>query len=159
VGMADYERAVTLMAEHAAKSRFVGPRPHSLVEAAEKALSAVFPPTYRRFVLEYGAGNFGTVEILGVTKDNFQSGSVPNGIWYTLLLRKEFGLPVNLVVVQELDDEGLACIDLSTRSSDGEAPVVLYYPASHQTSLTRLSEDFGSYLLEQVQGQVRRWAN
>jgi antitoxin YobK len=48
-----------------------------------------FPPTYRRFLLEYGAGNVRSTEIYGVMDDDFENSSVPDAIWHNLTTRRE----------------------------------------------------------------------
>ena len=60
MGLAEYSEAVELMNKRPeVGADFVGPRTEALVEAAERALGLKLSATYRRFVLEYGAGNFG----------------------------------------------------------------------------------------------------
>src|SRR5260370_37232531 len=80
-----YEQAVQFMRQFPDLMDFVGPRSESLVSTAEQFLSIKFPPDYRRFLLEFGAGSFGSFEILGVIRENFENSKVPNGIWYTMV--------------------------------------------------------------------------
>ena len=75
--MSDYERAAALIAESKDDADFAGPRPAELIQAAEEALGVQFPPTYRRFVSEYGAGNIGSTEIYGVIDFDFEASSIP----------------------------------------------------------------------------------
>ncbi len=99
MSMKALEEALEAIAE-SDRARFLGPRDPSLVETAEQALGVTFPPTYRRFVLELGAGCVGWREFYGVTADDFASASVPNGIWLTLDERRECHLPDPLVIVE-----------------------------------------------------------
>lgn len=80
----DYERAVGFMKKHPELRHFVGARSETLVKAAEEKLDLTFPPSYRRFLLEFGAGSFGASELYGVIDENFENSSAPNGIWCTL---------------------------------------------------------------------------
>ena len=54
--MAELEVGLRLVAQHPDASFFIGSRDEELVKAAEAALGLAFPPTYRRFVRELGAG-------------------------------------------------------------------------------------------------------
>jgi hypothetical protein len=64
-----------------------------LVLKAESALGLKFPPTYRKFLLEYGCGNIFGMEFYGVVDDNFINSSIPDAIWITLNERKTSNLP------------------------------------------------------------------
>ena len=61
----DYEKALALMNKYPESQHFVGARSETVGEAAEKRLDLKFPPSYRTFVLEFGAGNFGAFEVYG----------------------------------------------------------------------------------------------
>ena len=61
-------------------------------------LGLEFPPSYRRFVLDFGAGSFGASEVYGVIDSNFENSSVPDAVWCTLDVR-EFDLTLDLVVL------------------------------------------------------------
>ena len=62
----------------------MGPRPEELVAAAERALGLEFPPGYREFVLDLGAGDVGGEEFFGVVDDGFEDSAIPDGVWLTL---------------------------------------------------------------------------
>jgi hypothetical protein len=47
----------------------VGERPEALVDPAEQTLGLRFPPSYRAFVRELGAGDAGGEEFYGVIDD------------------------------------------------------------------------------------------
>lgn len=106
----DYNTAAQLISEQADLARFGGGRDEKLVERAEAALGVRFPPSYRSFAREFGAGHIAGEEFYGVTDDNFEEGPIPNGIWLTLTERQDSGLPEALVVVGPLDsgDRGMA---------------------------------------------------
>ncbi len=84
MSMADLAEALALIQAHQDDAHFVGPREEGLITAAETALGITFPPLFRRFISELGAGGIGSEETYGVISDNFTSGRVPNGIWLTL---------------------------------------------------------------------------
>ena len=157
MGLKDYEEAAGLMKEHPEMRSFVGPRDESLVRAAEETLGVELPATYRRFLLDYGAGSFGASEIYGVINDDFENSSVPDAVWRTLVERDEGELPDNLVVIYE-DGAGAAfCLDCAD-APHGESPVVAFYvgfPPSQQPEEI-IAEDFGAFLLQRVRRELTR---
>lgn len=147
MGMADYEKAKGIISGNQAKAHFAGPRPEELVRAAEAALHVSFPPVYRRFLLEYGAGSFGWVEFYGVIKNDFMHSSVPDGIWSTLTQRQMAKLPHELVIVGDSGTGDLYALDLAT--NDGS--VVIVSPGSDKVTREKVASDFGAFFLQQVQ--------
>jgi SMI1-KNR4 cell-wall len=66
--MRDYEEAVALIEDHLDSADFEA-QPEERVERAELALGVRLPPSYRRFLLELGAGGVGSEEIYGLVND------------------------------------------------------------------------------------------
>src|SRR6267142_5164264 len=118
-----YENAVELI-KSAGGGDFEGPKPESLVEKAEKALSLSFPPSYRRFLLELGCGDIKGLEIFGLIDANFERSTIPNGIWLTLDERRSIGLDPRYVMIGEGGDGTYYAIDTLNTDRTGEAPVV-----------------------------------
>jgi hypothetical protein len=155
MAMQDYEAALELIRANPSLASFVGPRDPALVDAAEQALGLRFPPTYRRFLEDFGAGSFGSFEVLGVIDDDFEESTVPDGIWYTLSER-ESGLPDDLAVVGEVGDGTL--YGLRIDGNGGEAPVVLHEPGADDAPDEVAFEDFGAYLRYGVERAAGRRA-
>lgn len=155
MSMKDYLEAVKIIKEKPVRGTFfIGPRSEELVNEAEVALSLKFPPIYRRFLLEFGAGNFGSCEIYGITTNKFQNASVPNGIWYTLSERKESQLPNNYVVIYNTGDGELFCLDIP--GDEKEAHIVTFEPGLDPDEQARevVAEDFGSFLLQMINEEL-----
>jgi hypothetical protein len=155
MSMKDFFSAVALIESRPEKAFFAGPRPESLIEAAEKCLGVIFPPTYRQFLLLFGAGSFGSEEFYGVINDDFETGPIPDGIWCTLDERKQIGLAKELVVVGISSYGELHCIDTNIKP---ESPV--FYYQSHlrpdeQPPREIAGEDFGAFFLEQVRTELK----
>jgi antitoxin YobK len=146
MAMQDYDAAVARMLELPAEMDFVGPRDETLIAKAEEATGHVFPATYRRFLREFGAGAFGSQELYGVV-DELETPSVPNGIWYTLRLRREGHAPEHLLAVHSSGNGELACLDFS-RAVGNESPVVGFIPSPppHDGFTDFLLDDFGVLL-------------
>lgn len=147
MSMADYEQAKAIVENNASKAMFAGARPEALINKAEEALGANLPVIYRRFLLEYGAGNFGSAEFYGVIDDDFENSSVPDGIWYTLNERRQANLSHELVVVASAGTGEIYVLDLS----EADAPVVIIDPGFDTSVREKVAQDFGAFFLQQVQ--------
>jgi hypothetical protein len=158
MSMQDYEEAKELVTEALKKpgiiSTFVGPKPLTLINLAQSYLSVKFPETYRRFLLEYGAGGIGSFEIFGVVKEGFENHDYLHidVVWLTLKERKEWKLPKFLIPIYDLGDGELFCLDLRNNEGD-EAKVVGFTPgySTAEQSLDVVAEDFGKLFLDQIQ--------
>lgn len=157
MSMLDYEKAAKLVIENPHLADFVGPRPKSLIEAAEQALSVHFPPTYRRFLVEFGAGGFGSEQIYGVVHENFEESCAPDGIWWTLQDRKNWQLPPSLIAIYDMGDGEVFYLDLAT-IEEGEAPVIVYDAAYMPEEQSReiIANDFGEFFFDLVQDQIAK---
>ena len=147
--MADYERAVALIEESGVEADFCGSKPADLIRRAEAAVGIRFPPTYRRFLSEYGAGSFGGTEIYGVLDDDFVNARIPNAISYNLTLRRE-GYGEGLFVFYAVGDGGHFCLDTTRIAADGEMRVVGVYGGGRED----VASDFGSAFLMLVQEEL-----
>jgi hypothetical protein len=156
MSMQDYEDAKELVRELLDRthgvSTFVGPKPERLIKLAQKRLSMKFPETYRRFLLEYGAGGVGGVEFYGVVQEEFEQSGYPDVVWLTLKGRREWYLPKFLLPVYDLGDGELFCLDFRKKEGD-EVKVVGFTPrySTSEQSLDIVAEDFGKLFLDQVQ--------
>lgn len=154
MSMADLEAAFRIIDENGGD--FEGSKPEFLIEAAEGALGLSFPPTYRRFLLEYGCGDIAGVEIYGVIKSDFVNSSVPDAIWLTLRQRDEGQLSTSGIVVYSNGDGSYAVLNANDRSSDDECPVVEWTPGADGDlkSAPRLADDFGAFLFQTVSDAI-----
>lgn len=150
--MADLETALWLIRSRPNLAGFVGERDETLVATAEAALGRPFPPTYRRFVKELGAGGFGSFEFYGVIDDDFEHSAVPNGVWGTLQARR-YGLPEELILVADAGYGGIEyALDTAEQDEEGECPVVTW--TARGTPREVVAADFGEFLLGNVRQQL-----
>lgn len=152
MSMENYLKAVEIIKQNENECYFVGPRSENDISLAEKALGITFTGIYREFLKSYGAGSFGAEEIYGISSLNFENSTVPNGIWYTLLERKEFNLPHNLLVIYHSGGEEMFCLDFNKIDNSGEPAVVSYaidVDLKHQTYEV-VANDFGEFFLQRV---------
>lgn len=161
MSMQDYEKAKELVTEALKKpgviSTFVGPRPLTLVNLAQDHLSVKFPETYRRFLLEFGAGGISSFEIFGVVQEDFENPDYRHidVVWLTLKERKEWRLPSFLIPIFDLGDGELFCLDLRNKEGD-EAKVVAFIPgfSSPTQVLDVIADDFGAFLIWLVKQEL-----
>ncbi len=151
--MSDLERALALIAERSELAAFVGARPELVVLTAERRLGLRLAPTYRRFLLELGAGNFGSSELYGVVDIDFERSSAPDAVWATLRAREHSGLPADLVVIGVAGDE-VTCLRALRNAEEG--PVIVINTGPGPGAGTRTSgSDFGAHLLSRVERELR----
>jgi SMI1-KNR4 cell-wall len=144
VSMDDYECAVALIDKHGEAADFAGPRPPGLIDRAERAVDVLFPPTYRRFLVEYGAGSIGGTEIYGVIDADFENSSIPDAVWHNLTMRRD-GYGEGLFSFHAVGDGEEYCLDTSRLRPDGEMPVVGVYVGSDERR--EIAADFGRAFL------------
>lgn len=153
MSLQDFSDGMRIVDANRSRSFFAGPRDPALIAAAEVAIGGIFPPTYREFVQQLGAGSFGAFEFYGVIDANFEKGPIPDGIWLTLKQRRSGKLPENLLVIGDTGDGALYCVELR----DGqEGPIITYQPGnSKQSQLSRVvARDFGEFFLAMIREQL-----
>jgi antitoxin YobK len=158
MSMQDYDEAREVIAEALRRpgviSTFVGPKPITLINLAQDHLSVKFPETYRRFLLEYGAGGISSFEIFGVIQEDFDNHDYLHidVVWLTLKEREECNLPEFLIPIFDLGDGELFCLDFRKKEGD-EVKVVGFTPgySTPEQSLDIVAEDIGKLFLDQVQ--------
>lgn len=152
MGMLSYTQAVELIRQYIWMADFVGPRTSTLIEQAEKTLDLLIPNPYRQFLLDYGAGGFGSSEIYGVINENFVTSGVPDAIWLTLQQRK-LGLPPNYIVVFSTGDGNFLCLDVH---GEQNSPIITYQPGYSLNEQIKglVAENFGGFLLQEIRMQI-----
>jgi hypothetical protein len=155
MGMGELEQALEAV-RASDLADFVGRRDPSLVTAAEDALGVSFPPTYRRFIAELGAGSFGGTEFYGAIDQNFDASSVPDGIWLTLDERREFGLPRHLVVVGDTGTGAFYVLDTAGAEAGDECPVAVWEGGRSREGdmLEVVAPDFGTFFWTAIQHEL-----
>jgi antitoxin YobK len=151
MSMQNYETACKLI-EHAGNGDFEGAKTESLVTKAESVLGVKFPPTYRRFLLEFGCGYIDPYEVYGLVDDNFEKSGIPDGIWLTLTKRKSIKLKPSYVIIGDVGDGTQYAINTGRVNAQGECPVVLLTVDGIEIEI--VANSFGSFLLGAIQGKV-----
>ena len=151
-----YQQAINLMKQKEDECDFVGKRPEKIIKIAENAIGFRFSKMYRDFVLNFGAGNFGSQEIYGVINDDFKNSSVPDAIWYTLTERKQYKLPNHFLVIYDTGMGVLYCLNFESVNEMGEPNVIEYIPGVKidEQEFASIAKDFGDFLLDIIEEEI-----
>ena len=124
-----------------------GPRSPALIERAEIALGIRFPPVCRSYLADFGAAH----AVYGLIDETFNPKFRPDAVGITLDLRRKWGLPPQYIVIHDLGDGEVFCLDTGA-VSEGDCAVVAFTPGIllNQQSWDRIAESFGGFLLDEV---------
>lgn len=148
----NYNKAKLIVEQNSNYSFFIGKTEKKIIQLAEKEIGFEFIGTYRNFLEDFGAGNFGGTEIYGITGNELKNPSVPNAIWYNLKQRKHFNFPNNLFAIYYTGSEEIFCLDYKNKNVDGEPLIVSYIIGVDMKDqpYELIAQDFGDFLLKQV---------
>ena len=75
---------------------------------------------------------------------------------YALNDRKEYQLPNDWIPIFNYDDGSMAYLDYSNRKADGEPKVIMcIYTGEKYEIVEEVAEDFGDFLLQLVEEQLK----
>jgi len=153
--MRDYEAAAALAAAHLDEADF-DPQPEKRVVRAEQTLGVRFPPSYRRFLAEFGAGGIGSEEIYGLIDDDFENPQPPQTVGLTREFRRDRQISDDLIVIYNLGQGSYCALDMSRAGPDGEAPVVGFTPGLDRAGddLEVVAPDFGAFFLDTLRAEL-----
>ena len=144
------ENVFQLIEDNIDEADFCEPIGLEKIKRAEEILGVKFPKSYFMFLEKYGAGDIAGIEIYGIIKDPEIDGiGVPNGIWYTQNLRKEYDLPKEYVVVSETGYGPYYIIDTSLKNEEGESPVYMWEVGNQKVKEFDSFAEFFHTLLEE----------
>lgn len=123
------------------------------IEEAENILGMRLPQEYIEFLKQYGALEFGSVEIYGLMEPAIAG--IPDMIWTTSALRKKYGLPISYAVIGYDGFGGYYCLDLSKRSVAGSCPVVIYNTVEDVEQSGGVAQSFLEFLFDQLKEEAR----
>lgn len=151
----NYEKAIELIEKNKELLFSAGGVTNDTILKAEERLGIKFPKDYVDFLTKFGALSFGGEEIYGITTQDFDNGSVPNAIWYTLQERKEVAIPNNFLVIYDTGGGELFCMNVDNNYPDN-SPIVSFIPGIDlsKQSYDEIAEDFGSFLLDRVNQEI-----
>lgn len=131
-----YRKAKEIMDMDAVE--FVGGASENEIENAGRALSVVFPESYRAFLSDFGGGDVGGEIIFGLTNEE------DSDVVIATNMERSQGLPEEFVIIGFWRDT-LVCLDTG-KMNNGECPVVEVMDDDSETKF--LAETFGTFLYE-----------
>lgn len=154
--MKSYEEAKKIVKLHNGLDGFVGNISDVNIGKAEEELGVSFPKSYKQFLRDFGAGNFGAEEIYGVLNGDFDNSGIPDAIWFTKKQRREMALASNLVIIYFTGGSDYFCLDVNQMNDEGECPVVACAVgfATMGEKLEIIAENFSDFFLELVKREV-----
>lgn len=145
-----YEEVEKQIRAHPDDVKFAGGVGEEWIRKAEGALGLRFPPSFRRYLAQYGGGSIGGEVVNGLLGIPFEDACGPDIVYNTELDRKQSGLDPNLVVLVDNDGDEAFYLDLSRVDQDGESPVVravIEEPAARQP----YADSFAAFLLKRIE--------
>jgi hypothetical protein len=130
-----------------------GPSSEEAIRKLEAAFGHVMPPTYRAFLVQFGA-----VSIVDSVCSGIMAGQIEGrkgcALTDTLRDRQRWQLPPHYLVIDP-DEDGPTCLDFSRQGADGECPVVYYMP--FRSAADVLAPSYGAWLTDALQCMVQAW--
>ncbi|WP_168210453.1 SMI1/KNR4 family protein [Persicimonas caeni] len=153
MGTHETEEAARLIQRHSERADFRGGASDHEIARAEDRLGVKFPPSYRRFLEDLGAGQFGDQTFFGVIGPEVDS--MLDVVSRTLDQRTHGNLPTTHVVVAPYGSEAFFGFDCADRRYNEECPVAEFprdYGDTQEPNYFEL--DFGSFLLARIRDEL-----
>lgn len=133
-----------------------GEMQESLIIKAQKELGVDFPDEYKYFLSDFGALTFGSIEIYGVFKEDFENSGVPDAVWATLNERKLVNMPQYLVVIYNTGMGELLCLNFRDLNDNQEPKITSYFAGFDESAQKHevLYESFGDFILDMVKEEI-----
>lgn len=127
-----------------------------IIDKAEIILDVKFPEEYKLFLSEFGALTFGSIEIYGVFREDFENSGVPDTVWATLNERKLVNLPDHLSIIYNTGMGELYCINFKNLNKENEPRITSYFPgfAEGVQENEILYASFGNFLLDMLNEEI-----
>lgn len=128
-----------------------------LISKAECALGVMFPSDFKKYLSDYGALDFGSSELYGLFREDFENSGVPDAVWATLHERKLISMPDYLVVVYNSDRGELYCLNYNKLNKENTPVITSYYPGFDEEvqEHEELYNNFGEFILDMVTEELK----
>ena len=132
-------------------------QPQETIDKAENLFGFKFSKQNYDYFKNLGYLGFFGLELYGIYDDNFFSGIPADSCIETALVdRKETNLPKEWLPIYFFDDGYMGYLDYSQLNEDSEPPVIMaIYNGEKYVVVERVAEDFGDFLLELVEQQLK----
>jgi antitoxin YobK len=149
MGMEELQEGIAFVNLHPELADFMGNQDEGIIVQAEILLQLRFPPTYRQFLMQLGAGSFGAEEFYGITSPSFQA-VAPDAIGLTLKYREQWDFPHSYVYIYNSGDGIHLVIDTSQLNAEAEYPILIWQSGS-LVKEDALFPDFGTFFKNAIQ--------
>ncbi|EHR7112523.1 SMI1/KNR4 family protein [Listeria monocytogenes] len=151
-----YNQAKNLIEENDYLVEDFGGASDTIIEKAQVVLNVNFPEDYKTFLADYGALTFGSIEIYGVFKEDFEDSGIPDAVWSTMNERKLVDMPKHLTILLNTGMGELYCLNFAVLNSHNEPKVTSYYPGFPEKSQQNevLYDSFGEFLLDMIKEEI-----
>jgi cell wall assembly regulator SMI1 len=129
--------------------------PAELVQRAESALALRFPPSFQRYLLEYGGGGIGGEGVNGLAGtaalglDFAEAYGVEDIVYETLNDRKIYGIPNAWIPLIDNEGDEIFYLDTSVADERGENPVIRWGIEDREHPV-RYADSFAEFLLKRM---------
>jgi hypothetical protein len=153
---ADFQQALRIIDENPGRGDFLGGRDEPLIAEAARALGVEFPPSYRRFLQQLGAGSFGGREFYGVIdRERMAMPGPPNAVGSTLADRDDYDNPPELIVIGSTGFGPDYVLDTAQRDERAESPVLVWYRGeSAREDAERDAGSFAEHFARRIKAAV-----
>ncbi|MHC5229400.1 SMI1/KNR4 family protein [Enterococcus sp. LJL99] len=129
-----------------------------MIKKAQLVLGVKFPEDYKLFLSCFGKLTFGSTEIYGVFREDFEDSGVPDAVWFTLDKRKLINLPKHLVILYNTGMGEMFCMNYKKLNSYDEPKITSYFPGFSEEEQTNeiLYDNFGEFLLDMVIEEINQ---
>jgi antitoxin YobK len=145
-----YEEIEKQIEAHPDKVKFAGGVSEEWIRRAEAALGLRFPPSFRRYLAQYGGASIGGEVVNGLLGIPFEDACGPDIVYNTQLDRAQSGLDANLIALVDNDGDEAFYLDLSHMDQDDESPVIRVL-IEEPTIRQLYAENFATFLLKRIE--------
>ncbi|MBM7541150.1 SMI1/KNR4 family protein [Amphibacillus cookii] len=152
----EYNKAKKLIEENDGLVDDFGGASDDIIKKAQIALGVKFPEDYKLFLSSFGALTFGSIEIYGVFREDFENSGVPDTVWATLNERRLVNMPKHLVILFNTGMGEMYCMNYEDLNSSNEPKITSYFPGFSEDAQKNevLYSNFGEFLLDMVTEEV-----
>ncbi|MGX7420035.1 SMI1/KNR4 family protein [Carnobacterium gallinarum] len=152
----EYSKAKKIIEENDDLVDDFGGASDDIIKKAQLVLSVQFPEDYKLFLSCFGALTFGSIEIYGVFREDFDNSGVPDVVWVTLNERNLVNMPKHLVILYNTGMGEMYCMNYEDLNSDNEPKITSYFPGFSENAQKNevLYDNFGGFLLDMIKEEI-----
>jgi hypothetical protein len=112
------------------------------IEWAQNQLNFIFPPSYMKFLEEFGAGEIGSRELYGLFKERINDSNLVH-----INHKMKIKIPPGFLIIYTYGDGTNVFLNGNDKAVDGEYPVGIFNGLAYEENFEVISNDFGEFLL------------